>query len=49
MKLARFNEGRVGLVLGNEVADLTNVLEVDTTEWPPMGLLRVIANIETYR
>ncbi|GAA4412857.1 hypothetical protein GCM10011450_24430 [Advenella faeciporci] len=49
MKLARFNEGRIGLVLGNEVADLTKVLEVDTAEWPSMGLLRVIANIEKYQ
>lgn len=48
MKLARFNEGRVGVVLGDQIADLTEALGVNPQEWPPVGLIRVIADFERH-
>lgn len=44
MKFARFNEGRLGVVVGDEVADITEALGVDTAEWPPMAPVRLIAD-----
>src|SRR5690554_3927488 len=48
MKLARFNEGRVGVVVGDQIADVTDVLGIDTAEFPPVGMVRVIADFDTY-
>lgn len=49
MKLARFNEGRIGVVLGDEIVDVTDAAGVDTGEWPPMGPVRLIADFERKR
>jgi len=45
MKLARFDEGRLGVVVGEdaaEIVDVTEVLGVDPAEWPPVGPNRLI-------
>lgn len=48
MKLARFNEGRVGVVVGNQIADVTEFLGVDPTEFPPVAMVRVIAEFDRH-
>ncbi len=48
MKLARFNEGRVGVVDGNQIIDVTEPLGINTEEWPPYGMIRVIADFERH-
>lgn len=43
MKLARFNEGRLGVVDQDEIVDVTEICGMDPAEWPPVGMPRVIA------
>lgn len=43
MKLARFNEGRLGVVDQDEIVDVTEICGMDAAEWPPVGMSRVIA------
>ncbi|NUZ08092.1 fumarylacetoacetate hydrolase family protein [Piscinibacter koreensis] len=49
MKIARFNEGRIGVVQNDQVVDLTETLKVDPAEWPPVGMLRVIRDFDSLR
>ena len=49
MKLARFNEGRLGVVDGDEIIDITEAVGINTNEWPATGVLRVIADFDRYR
>jgi 2-keto-4-pentenoate hydratase/2-oxohepta-3-ene-1,7-dioic acid hydratase in catechol pathway len=44
MKLARFNGGRIGVVSGDHVVDVSQACGVDPAEWPPVGMNRVIAS-----
>jgi len=46
VKLARFNEGRLGVVVGNEIADITDVCGVDVMSWPPVAATQVIARFD---
>lgn len=46
MKIARFNDGRVGIVDNDQVIDVTDILGVSPGEWPPVGMVRVIAEFE---
>ena len=43
MRIARFNGGRIGIVVGDMLHDVTAVAGVDPAEWPPVGMVRVIA------
>jgi 2-keto-4-pentenoate hydratase/2-oxohepta-3-ene-1,7-dioic acid hydratase in catechol pathway len=49
MKLARFNEGRIGIVVGDEMLDVTAALGVDTEQWPPVASVQLIADFERQR
>lgn len=49
MKLARFDGGRIGIVLGDEIADITEISGVDPAEWPAMGIVRLIRDFEGRR
>ncbi len=45
MKIARYDEGRIGVVVGvddMEIVDVTDALGIDPTEWPPVGPNRMI-------
>jgi len=42
MRLARFDGGRLGVVTGDEIADITALCQVDPQEWPAMGMVRLI-------
>jgi 2-keto-4-pentenoate hydratase/2-oxohepta-3-ene-1,7-dioic acid hydratase in catechol pathway len=49
MKIARFNGGRIGIVIGDSIRDVTEAAGVDPQEWPPVGPLRLIANFAALR
>lgn len=49
MKLVRYNQGRIGAVQNDQLFDLTELLNVDPQEWPPVGMLRVIRDFEALR
>jgi 2-keto-4-pentenoate hydratase/2-oxohepta-3-ene-1,7-dioic acid hydratase in catechol pathway len=43
MKIARFNGGRIGVVIGDRIHDVSDACGVDPAEWPPMGMITTIA------
>jgi 2-keto-4-pentenoate hydratase/2-oxohepta-3-ene-1,7-dioic acid hydratase in catechol pathway len=49
MKIARFNGGRIGIVIGDTIRDVTEAAGIDPQEWPPVGPLRLIANFAALR
>jgi 2-keto-4-pentenoate hydratase/2-oxohepta-3-ene-1,7-dioic acid hydratase in catechol pathway len=49
MKIARFNGGKIGIVTGDRIVDVTAICGVDTAEWPPVGMNRVIKNFAALR
>jgi 2-keto-4-pentenoate hydratase/2-oxohepta-3-ene-1,7-dioic acid hydratase in catechol pathway len=46
MKIARFDGGRIGLVEGGSVRDITKEAGVEVTAWPPVDVVRMIASFE---
>ncbi len=46
MKIANFNQGRIGIVEGNSIADVSDVVGYDPVSWPPTGMLRFIASFD---
>ena len=49
MKIARFNGGRIGIVVVDTIRDVTAAAGIDPAEWPPVGPVRLIANFATLR
>lgn len=49
MKLIRFNGGRVGIVEGERVTDVTDIVGEDPAAWPPTGICRVIRDFADHR
>ena len=49
MKLARFDDGRIGVVRGDSIVDVTSILGADPAEWPPVAMNRLIARFEDHR
>jgi 2-keto-4-pentenoate hydratase/2-oxohepta-3-ene-1,7-dioic acid hydratase in catechol pathway len=49
MKIARFNGGRIGVVIDETLRDVTAAAGIDRAEWPPVGPLRLIANFGALR
>jgi 2-keto-4-pentenoate hydratase/2-oxohepta-3-ene-1,7-dioic acid hydratase in catechol pathway len=49
MKLVRFGGGRIGVVRDGQVYDVSAACGVDPAEWPPVGVLRVIADFAALR
>jgi 2-keto-4-pentenoate hydratase/2-oxohepta-3-ene-1,7-dioic acid hydratase in catechol pathway len=49
MKLARFDEGHIGVVRGDSIVDVTGIVGADPAEWPPVAMTRLIAQFERYR
>lgn len=49
MRLARFDGGRIGVVEGDEIVDVTAVCGVDPAEWPAVGPLRLIRDFVRLR
>jgi 2-keto-4-pentenoate hydratase/2-oxohepta-3-ene-1,7-dioic acid hydratase in catechol pathway len=46
VKLTRFDGGRIGVVRDETIYDVSAACGVDPAEWPPVGIVRVIANWE---
>ena len=50
MKITRFNEGRIGVVVDeHHLADITALIGEDTDAWPPTGTVRLIARFDALR
>lgn len=50
MKLARFNDGRIGVVVDDQhLVDISDVAGVDTRQWPPVGPTSLIARFAELR
>ncbi|MFM6851887.1 MAG: fumarylacetoacetate hydrolase family protein [Terrabacter sp.] len=42
MRIARFDDDRIGVVVGEGIVDVTDALEISAGEWPPVGMNRLI-------
>jgi 2-keto-4-pentenoate hydratase/2-oxohepta-3-ene-1,7-dioic acid hydratase in catechol pathway len=49
VKIARFNGGRIGIVDGDQIVDVTDVCGVDIAAWPPVAPLQLIARFDELR
>ena len=50
MKITRFNDNRIAVVVDDEhLVDITDLLGVDTAEWPPVGPTRLVAEFDAWR
>jgi 2-keto-4-pentenoate hydratase/2-oxohepta-3-ene-1,7-dioic acid hydratase in catechol pathway len=49
MKIASFNQGRIGVVEDTVIADVSDVIGYDPVSWPPTGMLRLIASFNQLR
>lgn len=49
MKIARFDGGRIGIVAGDRIYDVTEECGIDPAEWPPMGMVTTIAAFDELR
>jgi 2-keto-4-pentenoate hydratase/2-oxohepta-3-ene-1,7-dioic acid hydratase in catechol pathway len=46
MKIANFDRGRIGIVEGDFIADVSDAVGYDPVSWPPTGMLRLIASFD---
>jgi 2-keto-4-pentenoate hydratase/2-oxohepta-3-ene-1,7-dioic acid hydratase in catechol pathway len=46
MKIANFDRGRIGIVEGDFIADVSDAVGYDPVSWPPTGVLRFIASFD---
>jgi 2-keto-4-pentenoate hydratase/2-oxohepta-3-ene-1,7-dioic acid hydratase in catechol pathway len=49
MRLVRFNEGRIGVLQGDKVHDVSAVIGLDLAAWPPVGMIQLIRNFAALR
>jgi 2-keto-4-pentenoate hydratase/2-oxohepta-3-ene-1,7-dioic acid hydratase in catechol pathway len=49
MKLARFGDDRIGVIHGDSITDVTEIADGKSGEWPPVSMIRLIANFAQYR
>lgn len=50
MKLARFNEGRLGVVVDDRhLADISDLAGIDTAQWPPVGPTAFISRFDALK
>ena len=49
MRIAVFNDNRVGLVRGERVVDVSDLVGAGGDEWPPVFMLHLIANFDELR
>lgn len=49
MRLSRFDGGRLGVVRDGAIVDVGDVAGVGSDEWPPVGMLRLIARFDALR
>jgi 2-keto-4-pentenoate hydratase/2-oxohepta-3-ene-1,7-dioic acid hydratase in catechol pathway len=44
MKLVSFDSGRIGMVVGGRVVDVSDLVSVEPGSWPPVGMVRFVAD-----
>ena len=49
MRIARFDGGKIGVVDGDSIVDVTAVCGIDPAEWPAVGPLRLIRDFAALR
>jgi 2-keto-4-pentenoate hydratase/2-oxohepta-3-ene-1,7-dioic acid hydratase in catechol pathway len=49
VKLARFDDGRIGVVRGDEVIDVSDIAGAANEPWPPVAMTRLIADFARLR
>ena len=49
MKIARFNDNRIGVVRGETIVDVTDIIDPNPSAWPPVAMNRLIAEFGEYR
>lgn len=49
MRLTRFDDGQIGLVRGDTIIDVTDIVAGGNDEWPPVAMNRLIANFAVTR
>jgi 2-keto-4-pentenoate hydratase/2-oxohepta-3-ene-1,7-dioic acid hydratase in catechol pathway len=49
MRIARFNDNRIGVVTGDSIVDVTDIVHGEPESWPPVAMNRLIANFSEYR
>ena len=49
MKIARFDDGRIGIASGDSIIDVTDAIGAQPGEWPPVAINRLIADFAEYR
>jgi len=49
MKIARFDANRIGVVQGDGIIDVTEIVDGRPSEWPPVAMNRLIAQFAGYR
>jgi 2-keto-4-pentenoate hydratase/2-oxohepta-3-ene-1,7-dioic acid hydratase in catechol pathway len=49
MKLASFNGGRIGIVVGEDIVDVSDLVNATPGTWPPVGMLHVIDRFSALR
>ncbi|MBU0556743.1 MAG: fumarylacetoacetate hydrolase family protein [Alphaproteobacteria bacterium] len=49
MRLARFDGGRLGVVVGEDIADITGLVGGDPQQWPDMTMVRLIRDFDHVR
>lgn len=49
MKIARFDDDRIGLVQGENILDVTEAIGAHPGDWPPVAMNRLIAEFPEYR
>ncbi|MBN8829954.1 MAG: fumarylacetoacetate hydrolase family protein [Sphingomonadales bacterium] len=49
MRLARFDGGRLGVVVGEEIADITGLVGGDPQQWPDVNMVRLIRDFDQLR
>jgi 2-keto-4-pentenoate hydratase/2-oxohepta-3-ene-1,7-dioic acid hydratase in catechol pathway len=49
MKIARFDDDRIGVIRGDAIIDVTSAVGETPGDWPPVGMCRLIADFEHHR
>jgi len=46
MKIASYDQGRIGLIEGDSIIDVSDIIGHEPVAWPPTGMLRFIASFD---
>ena len=49
MKITRFDDGKIGIVVADRIVDVSHLLDTDVHAWPSVAMNRLIANFAAHR